>query len=230
MEATRSASRIIGLLILAQILSGGLVNFVLLAPLFGAPGFLVNAAPHATQIAMAALLGLAAGALAVAIAIIAYPIFRQYSHAMALWFFALAVASFSVSAVENVNLMSMLSLSEEYAKENTSDRDQLFQALRVVVASPRNWAHLLNLILAGSTTFVMYAVLFRFALIPRALAAFGLAAVVLQIAAVAMPLFGHSVVFLMLAPLGVSQLILAIWVIAKGLRSEATPVNEPRGA
>ena len=140
MDATRSASRIIGLLILGQIVSGGLVNFVLLAPLFGAPGFLVTAAPHATQIAVAALLGVAAGALTVAIAIAAFPIFKQYSHAMALWFFGLAVASFSVSAVENINVMSMLSLSEEYAKASVADRDQLFQTLRVVVASPRNWA------------------------------------------------------------------------------------------
>ena len=230
MEATRSASRIIGLLILAQMVGAGLVNFVLLAPLFGAPGFLVNAAPHATQIAVAALLGLAVGLLAVAIAISAFPIFRQYSHAMALWFFALAVASFSASAVENVNVMSMLSLSEEYAKASVADRDHLFQALRVVVAWGRNWAHFINLILAGSTTFVMYAVLCRFALIPRVLAVFGLAAVALQIAAVAMPLFGHSVVFLMLAPLGVSQLILAFWLIAKGFRSQATPGNEPSGA
>lgn len=229
MDATRSAGRIIGLLILAQMVSGGLVNFVFLAPLFGAPGFLVNAAPHATQIAMAALFGLAGGALAVAIAITAFPIFRQYSHAMALWFFALAVASFSVSAVENINVMSMLSLSEEYVKASAANRDQ-FQALRVVVAWARNWTHFINLILAGSTTFVMYAVLCRFALIPRALAVFGLAAVVLQIAAVAMPLFGHSVVFLMLAPLGVSQLILAFWLIAKGLRSQATPGNEPSAA
>jgi len=58
---------------------------------------------------------------------------------------------------------------------------------------------------------------FRFALVPRALAAFGLGAVVLQIIAVAMPLFGHSIVFLMLLPVGLSQLTLASLLIAKGL-------------
>jgi len=66
----------------------------------------------------------------------------------------------------------------------------------------------------------MYAVLYRFALVPRVLAAFGLAAVVLQIVTVAMPLFGQGVVFLLLAPLGVSQLALAIWLIAKGFRNQ----------
>jgi hypothetical protein len=219
MEADRTAGRIIAVLILVQMVSGALINFVLEAPLFGAPGFLVNAAPHASRIALSAVLGLAAGALALGIAITAYPVFRQYSQAMALWFVALSVAGLSVAAVENMNVMSMLSLSLEYAKANAAAQDQL-QALRVVVASSRNWAHYIGLIIAGSTIFVMYAVLYRFALVPRALAAFGLAAVVLQLVAVAMPLFGQGIVFLLLAPLGLSQLALALWLILKGFRKE----------
>jgi hypothetical protein len=219
MEAPRTASRIIAVLILTQMVSGGLINFVLEAPLVGAPGFLVNAAPHASQIALAAVLGLAAGALSLGIAITAYPVFRRYSQAMALWFVALSVAGLSAAAVENMNVMSMLSLSLEYTKANATDRDAV-QALRVVVASARNWAHFIGLIIAGSTLFVMYAVLYRFALVPRALAAFGLAAVVLQIVTVAMPLFGQGVVFLLLAPLGLCQLALAVWLIAKGFRTQ----------
>jgi len=219
MERERTASRIIGALILVQMVSGALINFGVEAPLFGEPGFLVNAASHASQIALGAVLGLAAGALSLAIAITAYPVFRQHSQAMALWFVALSIAGLSAVAVESMNVMSMLSLSQEYAKANVADRDQL-QVLRVVVASARNWAHFISLIIAGCTIFVMYAVLYRFSLVPRALAAFGLAAVVLQIATVAMPLFGQGVVFLLLAPLGVSQLALALWLIVKGFRKE----------
>jgi hypothetical protein len=177
------------------------------------------------QISLSVLFGLAIGALSVGIAIAAYPLFRQYSQAMALWFVALAVVSLSVSVVENISVMSMLSLSEAYGRASPAEGD-LFQALRVVVGSTRNWAHYIGLIVAGSTLFVLYAVLFRFALVPRALAAFGLAAVMLQIVAVAMPLFGHGIVFLMLAPLGVSQLALALWLITKGFRGHAYARNE----
>jgi hypothetical protein len=219
MDAARTASRIIGALILTQMVSAALINFVLEAPLYGVPGFLLNAAPHASQIALAAVLGLALGGLSVAIAITAYPVFRQYSQGMALWFVALSITGLSVIAVENMNVMSMLSLSLEYARANAAAQDQM-QLLRIVVASARNWAHYIGLIMAGCTHFVMYAVLYRFALVPRALAAFGLAAVVLQIVAVAMPLFGQGIVFLLLAPLGVSQLALALWLIVKGFRKE----------
>jgi hypothetical protein len=221
-NTARGIGRIIGVLILVQMIGGGLVNFVLLEPVFSAPGFLVNAAGHSLRVSLSVLLGLATGILSVGIAIAALQVFRQYSHAMALWFVALSVVSFSLTAVENIDVMSLLSLSEAYTKANVADRD-LFQALRGVVASARNWTHYVGLIVAGCTLFVFYSTLFRFALIPRALAAFGLGAVVLQIVAVAMPLFGQSIVFPMILPLGLSQTALALWLIARGL-----PGLEPR--
>jgi hypothetical protein len=219
METARRASRVIGALILAQMVGGVLVNLVLTAPLFGEPGFLLNAAPHSRQIGVSVLLGLTMGAIWVAIAITAFPAFREHSEALALWFVTLAAVNLSLAAVEHMNVMSMLSLSEAYARAGAAERGQ-FQALRGVVASSRNWAHFIARIFDGGTLFVLYAVLYRFALVPRALAAFGLLAVVLQLTAVAMPLFGHSVVFPMLAPLGVSQLVLALWLIAKGFRGK----------
>jgi hypothetical protein len=214
----KGAGRIIGVLLLMQMIGSGVVNFVLLEPAFAPPGFLVNAAGHSLEFGLSAFLGLAIGMIFIGIAIAAFQVFREYSHPMALWFVALSVVGCSLTAVENINVMSLLSLSEAYARANVADHG-LFEALRTVVASARNWAHYVALIVAGCTLFVFYGVLFRFSLVPRALAAFGLAAVLLQITAVAMPLFGHAIVFPMLMPLGLVQLVLALWLIAKGLRA-----------
>jgi hypothetical protein len=208
---------------------GVLVNFVLAAPLFGPPGFLVNAAPHAPQIALSVLLGLVMGVLSVAIAITAFPVFRARSSAMALWFVAMASASLAVAALEQAGVASMLSLSEAYAKAGAAERES-FQALRIVVAGARNSAHYIGLLFGGGTNLVLYIVLLRFALVPRALAGLGVVAVLLQLVAVAMPLFGRDVVFAMLAPLGVIQLALALWLIAKGFREPAGEEVEPGAA
>jgi hypothetical protein len=134
---------------------------------------------------------------------------------MALWFIALAVVILAVAVVENAAVMSMVSLSEAYAKATAAEREQL-QVVKIVAASARNWAHYMARIFDGGAIFVFYLVLYRFALVPRALAGFGVIAVTLMVTAVAMPLFGHDVVFPMLAPLGLSQLILAVWLITKG--------------
>ena len=55
-------------------------------------------------------------------------------------------------------------------------------------------------------------------------------AALLQIVAVAMPLFGYGVIFLLLAPLGVSQSILAVWLIVKGFRDPAQQPSRAPGA
>jgi hypothetical protein len=229
MSVAAYPGRIVGVLILAQMAGGVLVNFVLAAPLFGSPGFLVNAAPHSVQIAVSVLLGLATGALSLAIAITVFPIFRRHALGLALWYVALAGVGLAAMVVEQISVMSMLSLSEAYNSATVAERET-FQGLRIVVASARNGAHYLGLIVAGSTIFVLYSALYRLALVPLTLAAFGMTAALLQIAAVAMPLFGYGVIFLLLAPLGVSQLILAVWLIVKGFRDPAQQPSRAPGA
>jgi hypothetical protein len=226
MNIARGFGPIIGVLFLLQLVTGVVVNFVLLAPVFAAPGFLVNAAGHSLQVSLSVLLDLAAGLLTIGIATTAFQVFRHYSHAMALWFFAVSVVSASLSVGEGISVMSLLSLSEAYTKANLTD-PMLFQALRVVVASARNWTHYISMIVAGCSLFVFYSALLRFALVPRALAAFGLGAVLLQITAVAMPLFGKDVLFLLLMPVGLSQLFLSLWLTVKGLPSPNRTVHKP---
>ena len=226
METARRAGRIIGVLIIIQIVGGGMVNFTLEAPLFGEPGFLVNAASHSQQLGLAVIFGLVTEALWVGIAITAFPIFGRRTQTMALWFIALAVVILAVAVVENAAVMSMVSLSEAYTKASAAEREQI-QIIKIVVASARNWAHYMARIFDGGAIFVFYVVLYRFAMVPRALAGFGLIAVMLMVTAVTMPLLGHDVVFPMLAPLGLSQLILAVWLITKGFRGQPSPGVHP---
>jgi uncharacterized protein DUF4386 len=221
MDDPGRAGRVVAVLMIIQMVGGTVVNFVLEAPLFEAPGFLVNAALHPRQLGVAAVTGLITEALWIAIAVTAFSTFWQRSRTMALWFVVLAAVVLAVAVVENISVMSMVSVSQAYAKASGVEREH-FQAIRVVVASGRNWAHYIARIVDGATIFVFYAVLYRCALIPRAIAGFGLAAVVLMVTSVARPLFGQEVIFPMLAPLGLSQLVLLVWLMAKGFRSNGT--------
>ncbi|MFY9820888.1 MAG: DUF4386 domain-containing protein [Thermoanaerobaculia bacterium] len=221
MATENRAGRIIGVLIILQMVGGGLVNSVLEAPLFGVPGFLVNAAPHSQQLALAVLIALVAEGLWVGIAVTAFSILWHRSRTMALWLVVLAGVTLAVAVIENVGVMSMVSVSQAYMKASAAAREQI-ETVRVVVASARNWAHYMGRISDGVTIFVFYLALFRFALIPRVLAGFGLIAVILMLTSVGMPLFGHDVVFPMLAPIGLSQLIVAVWLLTKGFRIDAT--------
>jgi hypothetical protein len=217
MDPVRRAGRVIGVLIAVQLVGGFLVNFVLEKPIFGAPGFLANAAPHAQQVAVGALLAMVLEALWIAIAVTAFPLFFERVQPLALWFFALAAALLAVAVVENAAVMSMVTVSKQYVDASPSERAQL-ETVRIVVASARNWSHFLARMTDGVAIFVFYAAMHRLRVVPRLLSGFGLIATVLQIIAVAMPLFGRDVVFPMLAPLGICQLLLAIWLIIRGFQ------------
>ena len=219
MEAESRAGRIVGVLFLIQMVGSGIVNFVLEAPLFGVPGFLVNAAPHAKQLGLAAVLGLAIESLWVVLAVTVFSRLWPRSRAMVLGLVVLSGVTLAVAVVENIGVLSMVSLSEAYMKAGAAERGQL-ETVRVIVASARNWAHYMGRIFDGVTGFLLYAVLYRFALVPRVLSGLGLLALLSMLTSVGMPIFGHAVVFPMLAPLGLIQLILALWLLVKGFRAE----------
>jgi hypothetical protein len=222
MRSPKRIGQIIGLLILAQVAVGSLVYFVLLRPLTTPPGSLETAAANSLQLSVAVVLYFAVGALSTGIAIAAWPVFRQYSSRMALWFLSLSVVVFSLLAVENGTVMSMLSLSQAYAAAGAPD-DELFEALGVVVRSARNWAHLTTALVGEGVILVLFSILYRFALVPRALAAFGLVAGMLKITALTMPFFGHPVVVPMTLPLALGYLALALWLMAKGFKERPRP-------
>jgi hypothetical protein len=222
MDSNIKTGRIIGALLLLQVIAGILLNFVFSAPLFGEPGFLINAAPHAMQIGQSALIGIIMGLVSLAVASILYPLFKQHSPVLALFYFALVCAGFALSVAEQISVMSMLSLSKAYT-EHGAAQEPLYQGLRIVVKETRNWTHYLSLIVSGATLFTFYLAMFRFRMIPRLLAGFGLLACLSQIYAVSMPLFGHAVDFRLIAPLGILQIVLGVWLLAKGFR-ESTGV------
>jgi hypothetical protein len=217
MDSVYRAGRVIGLLITLQLI-GAVVLRVLQAPFFEAGGFLVNVAPHSTEIAFNALLTFAIEALWVGVAVMAFPILYERVPRMALLLVALATVILAAAAAEAASIMSLISVSEAYVKASVAGQEQL-QAVKVVVSSTRNGAYTMARLLDGAAAFVLCAALLRLALVPRWLAAFGVVAAPLWIISVLVTVFGYHVVTLLLLPLGVSQAALALWLMAKGFRS-----------
>lgn len=179
MDDEMRAGRIVGALVILQMGGSALVNFGLEPPLFGVPGFLAAAAPHASQIGAAATLALLLGAVWIGLALTAYPVFQKHSLALGRWLVALAIAGFAVSTTENIHVMSLVSLSQAYTKASPDDQ-VVYRTLKVLAASDRNWAHFINLLINGALLMIFYVTALRFRLVPRVLAGFGVIAVALD--------------------------------------------------
>ncbi|MGH9779835.1 MAG: DUF4386 domain-containing protein [Candidatus Acidiferrales bacterium] len=225
MTSAKSAGQTVGILLLAHTAAGLIVPFVLLDRVRGSAGLLANAAGSAGQVRAAVLLLFVGSAMAIAITIAAMPVFRRYSSAMALWLLALGVAAFSLQAVDNAAILTMLSLSQEYATAGAA-KTELIEALALVAGSARRWAHYSALLMVGSWIFLLYALLYRFRLVPRALAGFGLIASLGQIAGVTLRgLLGYSPMTVLAMPLAPAYVALAVWLMVKGFDERHGPLQ-----
>lgn len=223
MEAERTVGRRLGALLLAHLPIGLMVPYILLLPAIAPPGFLENAAENAPRIRVAVLLMFAGSAIALSASIAALPVFRRHSQTMAFGLVALAVVNFSLQAVDSGGLLSMLSISQQYAEAGTVDA-ALYQAAATAVGSIRRWAHYTHLLVLGSWIFTLHSVLLRFALVPRLLAAIGLLASLSQIVGVPLRvILGYSLVGPMAMPLAATYLALALWLVAKGFPEPQRP-------
>jgi hypothetical protein len=222
-RSRKNVGRTVGVLMLLHLAAGLTAPFILLHPLIAPPGFLTNGAGIPNQVRAAVLLLFVGSAIAIGIASTAWPVFCQHSSAMALWLVALAVASLSLQAVDNAHLLSMLSLSQEYAKVG-ADKADLFQAPAVVAGSARKWSHYSFLLVVGSWILLLCSVLYRFRLVPRALAAFGMVGSMLQIAGVPLrALWGYPPETRLAMPLAPAYVALALWLIVRGFDERNRP-------
>jgi hypothetical protein len=178
------------------------------------PGFLANAAQSAMQIRVGALLTLVLSALAVAAALVALPLFRRHSQRMAHLFLALCVIGVAMQAIESVAIRDMVTMSVMYAKAGA--QKAVLETLGAVARSTWSSAHFQNLMLGHIKAFTFFVILYRFALVPRALTGAGIAATLLSMTAATMSLLGQPFSYLMIMPAGLTQLALTLWLMVRG--------------
>ena len=219
LNSARGTGRVIGALFLVQVILATPVYIVMLRPVT-ALGFLATAAESAFQVRLAVLLSLGLGALTLAIAIVGLPVLRRYSERMAITFLALTIVNLTTLAIESIALRNMLALSREYARRGPGE---LLQTLGGLAHSTWYMAHHTNVTVAHAAVFVFNWILFRFALVPRTLAALGMAATLLSTTGLALPLLGFRFTLLLIIPTALTQLALVFWLLARGFESRSIP-------
>lgn len=226
MISAKSAGRLIGILLVLQI-SGLIVPFVMLLPLTAGPSeWLVRAAESSFQIKLAVFLLLANCALTIGITLAAFRTFRRHSYTAALMLTAVSVIMFTMQTVDNAHILSMVSLSRQYAQ--AGGQDELFRVLAGAVGSTRRWVHLTELLVIDTWIFSLYAILYRYGLVPRLLALFGMVTVILHLTGIPVPLFlGYQPVTFMGATMALSHITLAVWLIVKGFAEHSGSPADP---
>jgi hypothetical protein len=174
------------------------------------PDYLARIAAHHNRLVIGALCAIAMGLFLAVIPLVMYPILRRDNEPLAMGYVVFRGALETVAYIAGATTSLLLvALSRDYVKAGSPDAPQFGTLGRLLV----------------SLGALMFAYLFyQSRLIPRWLSVWGLAAAPLYLADPLLDVFNFSAGILM-APLAVQELVLAVWLIAKGFDTTASQAS-----
>jgi Domain of unknown function (DUF4386) len=197
------------------------------APALTGNDYLKGVAEHPQRLAAAALLYLIAAGTSAGIAIALYPLLKKINAALALGSVVFRTIEAVFYAVAVVELLSVLPLSRQLATAAADDRAPI-HVLADSLLGVRDHATLLGVFAFSAGALMYYSVFYRSRLVPRWLSGWGVAGVILMMAACVLALFSDRPItgytFLVL-PIAVQELILAGWLLVKGF-NPSSPTSE----
>jgi hypothetical protein len=156
-----------------------------------------------------------------------YPHLRKHNESLALGYVCFRLFEAVVIAVGLVGVLALLTVSRDFAGAAAPDA-AAYRATGTALLAVREWAFILgpNLLLGVNTLLCSY-VLFRTKLVPRPIAVLGLTGATLMTLAGPLLMFGvlqlgSLALVLLAAPVALYEMILAVWLIAKGFNAAAS--------
>jgi hypothetical protein len=211
----RRTATVVGTLFLAADIAG-VLSYAFTSGLFEEPGYLARIAAHQNRLVIGALCVLAMGFLLAAIPLVMYPIFRKYNQALATGYVVFRGALETVAYIASATTWLLLvALSRDYVRAGSPDAPQ-FDNLGRFLLKGQTSINTNMTTLVFSLGALMFAYLFyQSRLVPRWLSIWGLVGAPLYLAVALLSLF-HVSAGILMAPLAVQEIVLAVWLIARG--------------
>ena len=200
--------------------AASILSIVPLGATVGAPVNFATLAGNANAVVMTALIEFVWAASGMGIAIALYPVLRLFSPTLALGSVVARVVENVVILIGTLSLLTLLTVSQQAA--GSADTSS-FQATGDALVAVREWAS--ADFVAGLAfvvgTFMYNYVMYRSRLVPRWLSGWGLVGAVLTLVAIGYAGFTQDFGFttvnsVLMAPIGLQEMVLAVWLIAKG--------------
>jgi hypothetical protein len=225
MNTYRKTAITVGILFIIATAINMLGKIAFLDPILNAPDYLGKLSANENQVILGGLLIFFSAIACACIAIWLYPVLKKHHEALALGSVAFRVVESMLYIVGVVGLLSLLTLSHEYANAGAANAS-LFQVSGTTLLAIKDWAGELSVIAFTVGAMMYYYVFYRSKLVPRWLSGWGFLAAVSSLAAVLLSISGQiapfSTVFILLQiPIGLQEYTLAVWLIVKGFNPSA---------
>jgi hypothetical protein len=193
----------------------------------GNTDYLSSVAANGGQVALGVLMRFIAAFASAGIAIALYPVLRRYRKGLALGAVGFRVIEGTFYALQAVSILLLLTLSQEFVKSGAAGAGY-FGTSGILLKALDDWAGLAGVLAFYVGGLLYYCVFYQTRLVPRWLSGWGVGAVILGAAAALLVLFGvtgsmSTVQIVLNIPIGLQEMVLAVWLIVKGFRPSTAP-------
>jgi hypothetical protein len=204
----------------ASIASTALTN-----PILSSSDYLTKISSNQNQIVLGVLLQFIASVASAGIAISLYPILRRYNEGLALGSVGLRIVEAVFGIVAALGLLTLVTVSQDFVNAGAPNASY-YQSLGSVIKAGINWSGFVFLALAFTLAALLYYYIFyQSRLIPRWLSAWGFIGAALSLSVAVLIAFGTAplspITIYLNVPIGVQEMVLAVWLILKGFDSSA---------
>ena len=223
MHSDKKTAISVGALYIAATVAG-LLSVVFAGPISEKPLNLFNIAAAEQQVLIVAYLQIILAVTVAGIAFMVYPILKEDANTnlkkgLVVWYVSTRLTEGALFFVGVLNVLLLLKLSQGFVLAEAADASWYASAGTLIfTASEHSWMLGQTIFCIGAAMF--YYLLFKSKRIPGWLSIWGLIATPLMFIANFLPLYGidsTSVTYSSLcAPMGVQEMVLAVWLIVKG--------------
>jgi hypothetical protein len=232
MNSYRKTAIIVGILFLVCT-AATLLSFPFSGSILEDPDYLAKLSNSENMVISGALIEFIWAAACAGIAIGLYPILRRYNGALALGSVGFRLVEGVFVLAGTLSLLALLTLSQEFVGAGAPGVSS-FQTTGTLLLAVRDWAHnVVSSIAFSLGALTYYYLLYESKLIPRWLSGWGIIGAVMSLGTTLLASFTHSfdmgsVNTYLNIPIGVNELVLAVWLIAKGFSPTGSrfPVNQ----
>ncbi len=216
--SNRKTARTVGTLFIIATIAG-LLSVLATGPL-NTPDYLSNVAANGNQIILGALFVLIMGVAIALIPVVLFPILKKHNEALALGYVVLRTLEVVTFIAIVISFLLLLTLSREYVQAGAENVSQ-YQTLGTLFLAAVRWINLVTIIVFSLSALILNYIFHQSKLIPRWLSVWGLIGATLHLAGGLAGIFGLDQADFLAAPIGLQEMVYAIWLIVKGFNSSA---------
>lgn len=191
--------------------------------LFGSPNYLELFYANKHSVITAVLLEFINSAAVVGIAVVIYPIIKQYNERIALGYVAFRLIEAVMLLIGAVALLSMMRLSKELV-ETTINNVEHLHTMATILRAERYYDFQMGMIPLAICGFILCITFYQYRLIPRLLSVLGLLGYFALLLKILFDFFdvnlGGQLLYI---PGALFELFLPLWLIVKGFHLDEKP-------